>query len=116
MTSVFYIVEIAAYRGETGILLVMWQVSGMCGNFNGKIDDETLTADGDNIKNITMFVLAWKTTTQCDSLSDPDYRGACSLNTKALPFAESRCLILKQGQKCNRFASLKYHLCMSSAS
>jgi len=68
------------------------QVTGMCGNFNGNTDDDYLTVEGDNIKDVVKFVESWKTSAECQSKST--IASSCSQNTKSFQFAKEQCAIL----------------------
>jgi hypothetical protein len=73
------------------------QVAGLCGNFNGNIDDDSLTIEGDNVKDVTQFVQSWKTSAQCVSSAAPTHSTSCSINSKYQDYAKEVCSVITQG-------------------
>jgi len=82
------------------------QVAGLCGNFNGNEEDDSLTVEGDNVKDVAQFVESWKTTAQCLSHVDPKSPmlfNSCSVNSKYADYAKEVCSVLTTGalKGCN---------------
>jgi len=82
------------------------QVAGLCGNFNGNEEDDSLTIEGDNVKDVAQFVESWKTTAQCVSKVDPQTPTqfkSCSVNSKNEEYAKEVCSVLTTGalKGCN---------------
>ena len=71
------------------------QLIGLCGNFNGNIDDDTVTSSGGNTKNIAQFAQGWKTPPTCDIFVNEDLL-SCGLNADAI---QATCDRLKQGKR-----------------
>lgn len=67
---------------------------GLCGNFNGDINDDTLTPNGEDNKNITEFVYEWQTSAEC-AIETSTYRGACSRSSQFEAYAKDVCSILR---------------------
>ena len=70
----------------------------MGGNFNGRISDDTVTPDGENIKDITEFTRAWRTNAECDSHVGAITLGACSTSSQLEPLATKTCTNLRLGE------------------
>ena len=73
------------------------QVFGLCGNFNGDINDDSMTPSGDQNKNVTQFVMEWQTNAECASVPSTSARGACSRSSQFEHYAEEICEALKEG-------------------
>ena len=73
------------------------QVFGLCGNFNGDINDDSMTPSGDQNKNVTQFIMEWQTNAECTSVPLTSARGACSRSSQFEKYAEEICKALKEG-------------------
>ena len=68
------------------------QVMGMCGNYNGNGNDDSLTADGEDIKDEAKFAERWKVNSDCDSKTNFEYRGACARSPSYAKYALKTCV------------------------
>lgn len=79
------------------------KLMGLCGNFNGKITDDSLTASGDDVKNVTQFANDWKTSAECQTSFSGVYESACTQSIQYSAFAKKTCSVLTEGKfkACN---------------
>jgi hypothetical protein len=76
----------------------MLQITGLCGNYNGDLDDDSRTPAGVINKNVTQFVDQWKTNSKCDSPTVTSYHGACARSHSYEEYAKGVCAALKKGR------------------
>ena len=74
-------------------------MTGLCGNFNGNINDDSLTPSGDDNKNVTKFAAEWQTNAECQVTPHTNYHGACSHSTLFETFSKKQCSQLREGKK-----------------
>ncbi|XP_029473208.1 IgGFc-binding protein-like [Rhinatrema bivittatum] len=72
------------------------KVCGMCGNYNGRVDDELLMPNGQQAHNVTEFGNSWKDEQESDASCLPDTRDElgppCTAEQK--PAIEGQCQVL----------------------
>ncbi|XP_025032591.1 zonadhesin-like [Python bivittatus] len=73
------------------------QVRGLCGNYNGRTEDELLMPDGSQAKNVTQFGNSWKVEDPDDSSCLPDTRPELGppCTPEARPSVEEQCHVLQ---------------------
>ena len=72
-------------------------MTGLCGNFNGNINDDSLTPSGDDNKNVTEFASEWQTNAKCNIDASSKYRGACSHSIQFEEYSKQTCSQLREG-------------------
>ncbi|PAA50248.1 hypothetical protein BOX15_Mlig026350g2, partial [Macrostomum lignano] len=67
------------------------KVTGLCGNFNNDMKDDTISPTGIDVKDIRQFAKSWKTNPTCDAKTRFVYNGACATSKEFDSYATSVC-------------------------
>lgn len=96
------------------------KLSGLCGNFNGKSNDDFRTPKNDLVKNAALFGNSWKLDKSCPNVTRDE--NPCKAASKIAKRAKKECSILKQKpfSVCNKIlnpdnghiANCEYDVCV----
>ena len=78
--------------------LCLWQVSGLCGNYNGAVSDDRRMPSGGLTQDTNEFIAAWQVQHEglsCAS-STAHYQGICEVVAEYQSYVKVQCALLKQ--------------------